>query len=1381
MASTGFSSLCHEFARTGQCQRLNCRFRHMNLDQETRNNNERRQPRPYGRPEEPDKMLREWKYDSVLRNSSLWRVDGRLESFMTRAGNLIEANAGCMQDVIRTFAQEEGLAIIRFLLESQFENTFAPQFIPFLRVVTPDHVFRSYILEMDLGTIYKSMFGIDGSRASKTLEKIHNFLVKTVAEKTCISQLEVSLLFFSRTLDLNSTALIQQSLHDLAKKFEELLVAVKSEHGIDQLHQSLANMARVQRRLQVGNMIPTASSVPTKSKDSQEPVVNKPKGPGGRHDNDHTDICNIDIMPSFEEISSNQPEYLPVMDPAQWYLEGFDGLLDRNFRLLREDTVGQLRDAIHHFIYKSSPDPSNHDLRNNVYRNATVEKCCLSSLTGLELEVSFPQPSAAAGLTTVARAAWWQDSQRLRPGNLRNEKPQLCYRRKGESPGIGLWKRQKIASIVLLLVEPKDTQVRTALELFEGTGIDLSLIEFPHVLLPSFEPTLKALQSMKRNAAMPFPGLFLPKQADSSDSSESMPPLYSLQPGFNYDIATLMRDGKEFLVHPLKPVDMQRLTDGSSLDDAQAEALIHCLQHRISLIQGPPGTGKSYTGVALIKALLNGIDRRETSLGPILCVTFTNHALDQLLESLLDTKVTSKIVRIGGQSKSDRMTSLSLRNVSKDLERTKMEKAAIAEVRGILTRNQSSFDNLQIQKEVPSDELVGFLRIYYPHHHKQLFEDDRHGAQKPSSAILTWKDSGLKSKDEPRTLETLQRANLTNMSHSERQILHKHWIEEIWQNANTEAVHLVRSHAHAKARFTGIQDELNLRCLHEAKVVGATTTGLARRLKMVQNLRCKVVICEEAGEVLEPQLLTALLPEVEHLILIGDHQQLPPRVQSYELSRDNHQTGWKYSLDVSLFERLVDSNPNRMGCGLPFKMLEMQRRMHPSIAQLVREPSYPNLQDHPAVLNYPEVPGIKKRLFWFDHRKLEGALSNGSEVSTSCWNEFEVDMIAALVNHLLQQGTYHEQEIAVLTPYLGQLHRLKQRLRGSAMLALNERDQEGLKNAGFEDVEDNSTTVKAPLSKLLTLSTVDNFQGEEAKVVVISLVRSNLAHTCGFLRSSQRNNVLLSRAQHGMYLIGNSETLGHIDMWANVQRILRQGNNIGPKLELQCPRHPDTPIVVSKPEDFLKFSPEGGCHLKCAKRLACGHTCRQSCHSDILHGAVMCLEPCNRSRMGCDHECLSLCGEPCPDKCMFTVQPKDRRLRCGHSTEKSLPCWQNQDPSSVLCSKNVQKTAPRCGHTVTVECHVDVESLEYRCDSECRQVLPCGHNCTRKCCMDKNEREDDDGQTLHGKCQRGQMPGRLRPFTVPKVVLRALRPVCSNCLSLCMPTQPVLDALCRTM
>ncbi|KAH6653536.1 AAA domain-containing protein, partial [Truncatella angustata] len=80
-------------------------------------------------------------------------------------------------------------------------------------------------------------------------------------------------------------------------------------------------------------------------------------------------------------------------------------------------------------------------------------------------------------------------------------------------------------------------------------------------------------------------------------------------------------------------------------------------------------------------------------------------------------------------------------------------------------------------------------------------------------------------------------------------------------------------------------------------------------------------------------------------------------------------------------------------------------------------------------------------------------------------------------------------DIAVITPYLGQLHQLRRLMQS-----------------------------------IIRLATVDNFQGEEAKVVVVSLVRSNQQNKCGFLSTPNRINVLLSRAQHGMYLIGNSKT-----------------------------------------------------------------------------------------------------------------------------------------------------------------------------------------------------------------------------------------------------------------
>ena len=125
-------------------------------------------------------------------------------------------------------------------------------------------------------------------------------------------------------------------------------------------------------------------------------------------------------------------------------------------------------------------------------------------------------------------------------------------------------------------------------------------------------------------------------------------------------------------------------------------------------------------------------------------------------------------------------------------------------------------------------------------------------------------------------------------------------------------------------------------------------------------------------------------------------------------------------------------------------------------------------------------------------------------------------------------------------------------------------------------------------------------------MVVISLVRSNEKNNPGFLRTPNRINVLLSRAKHGMYVIGNSQTMQPVKMWSEVLDIFKADNLVNNTLDLSCPRHPETPLVVRAPDDFMRVAAEGGCDLPCESRLRCGHACSSKCHSDLLHGAVFC-------------------------------------------------------------------------------------------------------------------------------------------------------------------------------
>lgn len=82
--------------------------------------------------------------------------------------------------------------------------------------------------------------------------------------------------------------------------------------------------------------------------------------------------------------------------------------------------------------------------------------------------------------------------------------------------------------------------------------------------------------------------------------------------------------------------------------------------------------------------------------------------------------------------------------------------------------------------------------------------------------------------------------------------------------------------------------------------------GLRREFRSYGHIDSKVVICKEAGEVLEAHMLSALIPSVQHLIQIGDHQQLRPQINNYNLSLESQQGGL-YQLDRSQFERLSTS------------------------------------------------------------------------------------------------------------------------------------------------------------------------------------------------------------------------------------------------------------------------------------------------------------------------------------------------------------------------------------------------------------------------------------------------------------------------------------------
>lgn len=150
------------------------------------------------------------------------------------------------------------------------------------------------------------------------------------------------------------------------------------------------------------------------------------------------------------------------------------------------------------------------------------------------------------------------------------------------------------------------------------------------------------------------------------------------------------------------------------------------------------------------------------------------------------------------------------------------------------------------------------------------------------------------------------------------------------------------------------------------------------------------------------------------------------------------------------------------------------------------------------------------------------------------------------------------------------------------------------------------------------VKTVDNYQGEENDIVLLSLVRSNNQDNIGFLKISNRICVALSRARLGMYIFGNASTLRagaaretdklvkqdkgqreddvnkHKHLWLRILEVLSNRGDIDDKLTLKCLQHDDA-TIVRRAEDF-EATPEGGCMKICGLRMSCGHACESYCH-----------------------------------------------------------------------------------------------------------------------------------------------------------------------------------------
>ena len=371
----------------------------------------------------------------------------------------------------------------------------------------------------------------------------------------------------------------------------------------------------------------------------------------------------------------------------------------------------------------------------------------------------------------------------------------------------------------------------------------------------------------------------------------------------------------------------------------------------------------------------------------------------------------------------------------------------------------------------------------------------------------------------------------------------------------------------------------------------------------------------------------------------------------------------------------------------------------------------------------------------------EDTRDSGSSMAKSFSNAYEVDMVVGLVEYLINSNEYDYQDITILTPYNGQLAAFTHRLSETCSLWLSEKDRESLLLEGLLEPAEASFGTKANVNivNMLRLATIDNFQGEESKIVILSTVRSNFESRVGFLKTPNRINVGCSRAKNGFYIVGNATLMSAIPMWRQITTSLSAKGRIGPTFRACCSRHPGKITHIKSPEQWYEI-PQ--CEVLCGSKLPCGHLCTLKCHASALHNRITCSEPCLKYHEACGHRCTKTCGELCGD-CGFKLSSVT--LHCGHVVKRT--CGGTEIDDKMVCNAFLEPVQLACGHMQQPVCSTKDQSL--KCTEMCNHPLRCGHNCRANChtctvneshaeCNSPCRKELECGHECAGICHMGR-------------------------------------------
>ena len=307
-----------------------------------------------------------------------------------------------------------------------------------------------------------------------------------------------------------------------------------------------------------------------------------------------------------------------------------------------------------------------------------------------------------------------------------------------------------------------------------------------------------------------------------------------------------------------------------------------------------------------------------------------------------------------------------------------------------------------------------------------------------------------------------------------------------------------------RSRATELEISINADLFGQARVIASTLVGASN--KILDGQHYSTLFIDEAAQALEPACWIAIR-RANRVILAGDHCQLPPTVKSI--------AALKAGLGKTLMERIVDSKPEVV------TLLDTQYRMNEEIMRFSSSWFYDGkvkaapITAHRVILDY-DTP-----IEWVDDVANDDETVGETFVGETFGriNKVEarqvMELLQAYFEKIGKQRILDESiDVGIISPYRAQVQYLRHLIK--------------------------KETFFKPFRHLLSVNTVDGFQGQERDVIIVSLVRSNNDGQIGFLRDLRRMNVAMTRARSKLIIIGDHETLAHHEFYKKLYEYIKK-------------------------------------------------------------------------------------------------------------------------------------------------------------------------------------------------------------------------------------------------